>query len=99
MRRRHGRDRFHTVPIFSSVRNDFMEGNMEIRAHRAYLPTPSRTSSGNVWDADGTRPYRTLERITRSSRDNAYVLWPQKRNLLSLVSATGFQHSCAPPKP
>ena len=29
----HGRDRFHTVPIFSLVRNDFMHGNMEIRAH------------------------------------------------------------------
>ena len=27
MRPRHGRDRFHTVPIFSSMDNDFMKGN------------------------------------------------------------------------
>src|SRR5436190_11609505 len=38
---RHGRDRFHTVPIFALVRNDFMKGNMEIRAHQTYPPTPS----------------------------------------------------------
>ena len=35
----HGWDRFHTVPIFSLVHNDFMPGNMEMRTYQAYPPT------------------------------------------------------------
>src|SRR5436190_4082593 len=63
LRTRHGRDRFHTVSIFSLVPNDFMKGNMEIRAHQTYPPTPSRferrqESLGRGWNAslprDGT---------------------------------------------
>ena len=37
---RHGRDRFHTVPIFSLGLNNFNKGNMELRVHQAYPPTP-----------------------------------------------------------
>jgi hypothetical protein len=78
--------------------NTFMTGNMELPARQAAPSntSSSRTSSGKVWDADGTRPYRAIGSIARSKGDDTYVPWPQKRNLLSLVSATGFQHSRAP---
>ena len=41
MRPQRGKDRFHTVPIFSLVRNNFMKDNLEIRAYQTCPPTPS----------------------------------------------------------
>src|SRR5829696_1008166 len=40
MRPRHGRDRFHTVPISSMELNAFNKANVETRAHQAYRPIP-----------------------------------------------------------
>ena len=59
----HGRDCFHTVPIFSLVRNAFMKGNMEMRAHRIYRPTPSHLERRQ--EKFGTR----MERVPTTLRD------------------------------
>ena len=53
---RRGRDRFHTVPIFYWAPNEFIKGNMEIRAHQAYpqrllISNVVRKSLGRGWNA------------------------------------------------
>src|SRR5436190_8269606 len=94
---RHGRDRFHTVPIFALVRNDFMKGNMEIRAHQAYPPTHPPLERRQ--EKFGTRMERvpTARWVCRALETQLRLCSSvREQNPLPLIAAGGLRHTRAP---
>src|SRR5436190_9659398 len=91
----HGRDRFHTVPVFPWCRTTSARATWK---HECIRHTLKRLLILNVarkvWDADGTRPYHAMGHVARSSHDYIYLPWQQKRNLPSWISTAGQLHLC-----